>query len=386
MGFGKTGRAVASILLESKETNLQWVIRRSQRLTHRSVPEFLGVESDEPGLIYSKDEFTADELLEQHPVDAIVDFSSDTGLDYYGCAAARRGVTICTAVSMYSPEHLERLRRLSEDTTVMHSPNITLGINFLIIAAQILKRVAPYTDIEIVEEHFKRKVEVSGTARLIASALELPDESVKSIRAGGIIGVHEILFGFPYQTIRLRHESISREAFGNGILFALNHLEGKPKGMYQMEDLLLPYFRVGEVAEEMAEIVRRPWWKRFPVWRRVAEQQPVRGGNGQNGTKTPPGNGQNGAVANDQATVNGQNGAVASGQAAASSQKLDAPNGQAEPVEKAPADKPPVEKTPVLTAPPADSQQPNGQQPGGEQPNGHPAGETSGEAANESRN
>jgi 4-hydroxy-tetrahydrodipicolinate reductase len=45
MGFGKTGRAVASVLLESKETSLQWVIRRSKLLEHRSVSEYLGIES-----------------------------------------------------------------------------------------------------------------------------------------------------------------------------------------------------------------------------------------------------------------------------------------------------------------------------------------------------
>jgi 4-hydroxy-tetrahydrodipicolinate reductase len=271
MGFGRAGRAVAAVLLESKETNLQWVIRRSSLLTHRSVPEFLGVASDEPGLIYSRDEFTADELFDQHPVDAVVDFSSGTGLDYYAEAAAKRGISIVTAVSQYSCEQLELLRRLSERTTVMHSPNITIGINFLIIAAQVLRKIAPNTDVEIIEEHFKLKAEISGTARLIASALELPEENIKSVRAGGIIGVHEILFGFPYQTIRMRHESISREAFGNGILFALKHLEGKPAGFYKMEDLLLPYFRIGEVGAEIVEAVQRPWWRRWPTSKMVPQ-------------------------------------------------------------------------------------------------------------------
>lgn len=286
IGFGKTGRPVATVLLESKVTNLQWVVRRSTLLTHRSVPEFLGVASDEPGLIYSKEEFTADELFDKMPVDVVVDFSSETGLEYYGEAAAQRGIAIVTAVSLYDCPQLEMLRRLSERTVVMHSPNITIGINFMIIAAQILKKIAPYTDIEIIEEHFKQKLEVSGTARLIASALELPDESVKSIRAGGIIGVHEILFGFPFQTVRLRHESISREAFGNGILFAVQHLEGKAPGLYKMEDLLLPYFMVGEVAEEIAEVVQHPWWKRWPISRRVA--QPAA-----KATDGRPGNGRN---------------------------------------------------------------------------------------------
>jgi 4-hydroxy-tetrahydrodipicolinate reductase len=269
MGFGKAGRAVATVLLLSKETNLQWVIRRSRLLEHRSVPEFLGVQSDEPGLIYSKDEFTPEELFTQHPVDIVIDFSSTEGLDYYGRAAAVNGVTIISAVSHYPPEQLARLRQLAELTTVMYSPNITLGINFLMIAAKILQNIAPCIDIEILEEHFKAKTEVSGTAQLIAERLGLPEESIKMVRAGGIIGVHEVLFGFPYQTVRLRHESIAREAFGNGALFAATNLFGKPKGFYKMEDLILPYFRLQESEAEILEAGKTPWW-RFWVKRPAA--------------------------------------------------------------------------------------------------------------------
>ena len=244
MGFGKTGRAVASILLESKKTNLQWVIRQSSRLEHRSVPEFLGVESDEPGLIYPKDAFEIDALLDAYPVDFIVDFSSSEGLKYYGDAASKRGITIVSAVSQYEEKHITLLEKLAQKTAVMHSPNITIGINFLMIAAKVLKNIAPYTDIEIIEEHFKLKPETSGTAKVIAENLEVNQDQIKSVRAGGIIGVHEILFGFPYQTVRLKHESIAREAFGNGILFAVENLIGKSKGFYSMEDLLLPYFKI----------------------------------------------------------------------------------------------------------------------------------------------
>ena len=35
IGFGKTGRAVASVLLESKKVNLQWVLRKSTTLERR---------------------------------------------------------------------------------------------------------------------------------------------------------------------------------------------------------------------------------------------------------------------------------------------------------------------------------------------------------------
>lgn len=245
LGFGKTGKAVASVLLQSEEVNLQWVVRKSHNLEHRSVPEFLGISSKEPGFIYSIDEFEADELINKLPVDVIIDFSSEEGIEYYGEVARNQGIALVSAISSYAPGKLEYLKYLAEKTRVVWSPNITIGINFLLIAAKILKTIAPYTDIEIVEEHFKAKPEVSGTARKIAAALDLPEESIKTVRAGGIIGVHEILFGFPYQTVRLKHESITREAFGNGVLFAANHIGDKDIGLYTMEDLLLPYFNVG---------------------------------------------------------------------------------------------------------------------------------------------
>lgn len=210
IGFGKTGRPVASVLLESKKTNLQWVIRQSSLLEHRSVPEFLGVASEQPALIYRRDELSAGELFDKHPVDVVIDFSSENGLDYYGDEAAKRKITIVSAISHYPDTKLEKLKELAKQTVVMHSPNITLGINFLMVAAKILKNIAPYTDIVVIEEHFKSKPEVSGTAKIIAKELDLLDEDIKTVRAGGIISVHEILFGFPYQTVRLRHESITR--------------------------------------------------------------------------------------------------------------------------------------------------------------------------------
>lgn len=263
IGFGKTGKAVAQVLLSSPEVQLQWVVRRTRYLEHRSVAEYLGLPEREgdSGLIYSTEEFSAQALLQEKPVEVMVDFSSPEGIEYYGNTASRLGVQIVSAVSQYPDLALERLKQWSTQTVVLHSPNITLGINFLIIAAKILKNIAPYTDIEIIESHFKTKPEVSGTAKTIAHELEINVEAIKSLRAGGIIGVHEILFGFPYQTVRLTHESISRESFGDGILFAVKNLRGKKPGFYNMNDLLLPYFKLQDSEEIYEQAQKKPWWK-----------------------------------------------------------------------------------------------------------------------------
>ncbi len=242
IGFGKTGGPVASVILRDPRMQLMWVVRRSETMVGRTAPEFLDIDADDPGLIFGTSEMSAQRLLDDHPVDVIIDFSSQEGLDYYRDAAAARRVNVVTAISHYSDEQQAKLRHLSESTAVLWSPNITIGVNFLILAAQSLRRIAPHADIEILEEHFKLKDGVSGTAKLIGEALDVAEADIKSVRAGGIIGVHEILFGFPYQVVRLRHESISREAFGDGARFAAVGLAGRLPGLYTMQDLMTPLF------------------------------------------------------------------------------------------------------------------------------------------------
>ncbi|MDP3469547.1 MAG: dihydrodipicolinate reductase C-terminal domain-containing protein [Daejeonella sp.] len=247
IGFGKTGRAVANVILQNNGFCLEWVLRKSTILENRRVSEFLGLQSDDPGLIYSSTTISISELLDQHPVDIIIDFSSQTGLYAYAEIAGERKIKIISAVSHYGENENKLLKEISNNTVVFWSPNITLGVNYLLFAARFLKKIAPWVDIEIVEEHFKGKEGVSGTAIKIAEALDIEKTDINSVRAGGIVGKHEVIFGFPYQTVRIIHESISREAFGNGVLFVAENLSDKMPGMYNFEDILLPYFSMGSI-------------------------------------------------------------------------------------------------------------------------------------------
>lgn len=241
-GFGKTGKAVAAVLLQTKEISLEWVVKSSRQLKQRSAAELMDIPSGDPAMIYSLAEFQSKDLLQTREVDVIIDFSSEEGIRCYGASAIATETAIVSAVSHYEADKISYLKKIASKTAVLWSPNITLGINFLMIASRILKNIAPDTDIEIIEEHFKQKRELSGTAKKLANVLDIPYDAIKMIRAGGIIGKHETLFGFPYQTIRLTHESISREAFGNGALFAAQNIHYKKAGLYSMEDLLMPYF------------------------------------------------------------------------------------------------------------------------------------------------
>lgn len=242
IGFGKTGKAVASVILQNQEFSLEWVLRQSTLLEDRSVPEFLGIASNEPGKIVSLATTKINDLLDQYPVDFIIDFSTAEGIYTYGKAANERKTKIISAISHYSDKEINYLKELSKTSVVFWSPNITLGVNYLLFASRYLKKIAPWVDVEIIEEHFKGKQGLSGTAVKIADALDIDKNEINSIRAGGIVGKHEVVFGFPFQTVRLIHESISREAFGNGALFAAHSLIPQKKGMFNFENVLTPYF------------------------------------------------------------------------------------------------------------------------------------------------
>lgn len=230
LGLGKVGKEVARQLLADQSIELCWIARGSAVADHTA---YEGVP------IYRSDAAVLQDLLDVRPVDFVVDFSRPDSCLCYARLVAERGIGIISAVSAYQKAHLDCLKKASHKTSVLYSPNITLGINFVIIASKILQKLAPHAGIEVIEEHFKDKPEVSGTAIRIAELLGLdPARHVNSIRVGGIVGRHEIIFGFPNQTIRLVHDSISRAAFGQGALFAVKQLYGRPPGFYTMEQIV----------------------------------------------------------------------------------------------------------------------------------------------------
>lgn len=236
VGYGKAGAAVADVLAADSRYELRWVARQTVaapmlQIARANVPVF-GLSGGDLA-----------DWLDHNQVDAIVDFSVPQSLLRYGEELRRRKIMLVSAISAYDETQLAYARSLGQDTRVLCSPNITLGINFLIMAAKLLRQIAPFADVEILEQHFKAKPEVSGTAKKIAESLDLSADKITSLRLGGIVGHHEVIFGFPFQTVRLTHDSIRREAFGTGVAFALAELAQCEAGFYTFEDLLMKTVR-----------------------------------------------------------------------------------------------------------------------------------------------
>ncbi|MBS1971658.1 MAG: dihydrodipicolinate reductase [Bdellovibrionales bacterium] len=239
-GFGRTGAIVAKEITMDPGLSLEWVCRKSPPQDSPYASQVLGY-ADNFAPFVSVDALN-ENFLKSHPVDLIIDFSSSANAKSYD-KIARLGIKLVSAISNYKEEEFALVKEASQKTSVLYSPNITLGINWLIMASKMLRKIIPHADVEVVEEHFRAKKDISGTALKLARQLELdPKEHVNSIRVGGIVGKHEVIFGLPHQTIRLVHESVNRAAFGTGAIFAAKWLKNQTHGFYTMENVLKETF------------------------------------------------------------------------------------------------------------------------------------------------
>lgn len=240
LGFGRTGSVVASEIVKEPSMTLEWVCRKNVSEDFKFASHALGKDSAFAPFI-SADEIS-ESFIKKNPVDVIIDFSNQQSVKLYDLFSTLN-LSIVSAISNYTEEEIQILNQQSQKSAILHSPNITLGINWLMLASKLLRKIIPHADIEIVEEHFRDKKDTSGTALRIAEQLKLnPKKHVNSIRVGGIVGKHEIIFGLPSQTIRLTHESINRAAFGTGAIFAAKWLLDKDPGLYTMEEVLQKKF------------------------------------------------------------------------------------------------------------------------------------------------
>lgn len=236
LGFGRTGSLVAKEIVIDSDLELCWVCRNQIPANQKFASHSLGYDKNFAEFVQSTS--LNDDFLKSNPVDLVIDFSAGTSATHYQLFA-KYNIKIVTAISKYNDQQMDQIVQASAMTPILASPNITLGINWLLIASKVLKKIIPAADVEIVEEHFRTKSETSGTALKIAEHLNIePQEHINSIRVGGIVGKHEVIFGLPHQTLRLTHESISRSAFGTGAIFAGKWLLKKEVGLYKMEHLI----------------------------------------------------------------------------------------------------------------------------------------------------
>ena len=140
---------------------------------------------------------------------------------------------------------LEVLNNLSKVTQVLHSANMSIGFNIFLDTVQLAaKYLHKEYDIEIIEKHHSTKIDApSGSALLIKNAIKKVTDSsneisIHSIRAGNIVGQHDVIMVGEDECIEIMHTANSKDIFSRGTLQAARFLVKQNIGMYTINDIM----------------------------------------------------------------------------------------------------------------------------------------------------
>jgi 4-hydroxy-tetrahydrodipicolinate reductase len=178
-------------------------------------------------------------------------------------AAAERGVPCAIGTTGFSPAGRRALETAAEKVALCVAANFSVAVNVHFhltrLAAELL---GPEFEAELVELHHSAKVDApSGTALRLAEAVAegrrqhlaehqvLVREGITGPRAPGAIGIqtlrggdnpgeHTVMFVGQGERLELIHRSATRDHFARGALRAALWLQGRPAGLYDMEQIL----------------------------------------------------------------------------------------------------------------------------------------------------
>jgi 4-hydroxy-tetrahydrodipicolinate reductase len=157
--------------------------------------------------------------------DAAIDFTRPDAVEENVRSCLAAGVPVVVGTSGFDLARVAALA-VEHDLPVFYAPNFALGAVLMMRFAEEAGKLMPQA--EIVELHHETKRDVpSGTAK--ATAERLPGETpIHSVRLPGFVAHQEVIFGSPGETLTIRHDTTSREAFVPGVLLALEQLRTLP--------------------------------------------------------------------------------------------------------------------------------------------------------------
>jgi 4-hydroxy-tetrahydrodipicolinate reductase len=265
LGLGRTGTVVAEQLINSTKFDLVSVVGKpgSSRVG-RPLREFISYDSynNDSELIIANAHDLSNEI-EQKRFKVAIDFTTPEATLKNAHILAEKGVNLVIGTTGFNNMQLYELKKLVEKYKIglVYAPNISVGINLLLSIVKTMARLIPHYDVEITETcHRNEKDSPSAAALKIADELSIIKEAagnqkvktsrkgssakdkneigIHSIRAGGNIGVHKVLFAGETDEIEITHRSYSRAIFAEGALMAASFISNL-KGFFHMEDVLL---------------------------------------------------------------------------------------------------------------------------------------------------
>ena len=191
--------------------------------------------------------------------DLCIDFSSPKLLPELlpYCLRKKKPLVLCT--TGFTSEEEAEIQSAAEEIPLLHSGNMSLGVNLLVALSKKAAAILKDFDVEIVETHHRRKKDSpSGTAIMLGRAIEAgrdqdmtfldgrtgrenkrTDSEIgfHAVRGGTVTGKHEVLFLGEDEEVHLVHSANSRRIFATGALAAARFLIDQPAGFYTMNNL-----------------------------------------------------------------------------------------------------------------------------------------------------
>ena len=168
--------------------------------------------------------------------DAAVDFTLPDAVQGNVALCLSAGVPVVIGTTGFDSEAVDAAAR-EAGVPCFYAPNFSQGAVLMMRLAEEAAKVFPRA--EIVELHHEAKRDSpSGTARATAERMGT-DPTIHSVRLPGLVAHQEVIFGGPGETLTIRHDTTSREAFVPGVLLALEKVRGLPAGLTVGLDALL---------------------------------------------------------------------------------------------------------------------------------------------------
>lgn len=190
--------------------------------------------------------------------DVIIDFSHHAAIYDVSEYAEKFNIPVILCTTGQTEEELAEIQSLSTKVPVFFSANMSMGVALLCELAKKSASVLPDAEIEIIEKHHSAKLDApSGTALMLANAIKKVRDKltfmlgrsgrqardkneigIHAVRAGSIVGEHEVMFATKNEIITVSHSAMSRCVFADGAIAAAKWIKGKSAGMYTMQDMI----------------------------------------------------------------------------------------------------------------------------------------------------
>jgi 4-hydroxy-tetrahydrodipicolinate reductase len=185
-----------------------------------------------PALVEAGHELVATEA----EADVMVDFTAPSAVVGNVLRAVAAGVPSVVGTSGWDPEEVDGEARAA-GVSVFYAPNFALGAVLMMRFAREASR--HFQAAEIIELHHETKVDApSGTALATSVAME-GEVPIHSVRLPGLVAHQEVILGGRGETLTIRHDTVSREAFVPGVELAISKVGSLPPGVTVGLDALL---------------------------------------------------------------------------------------------------------------------------------------------------